>query len=157
VSGVLDRPHISQTRRTFSLLCHVEVTIQSPPGRIWALLTDARSFPRWNSTVTAIEGEIRDGQRVRVHAPGTDRTFTPRISSVVPDVRMTWTGGFAPLFKGVRTFELTPQPGGSTIFVMRERFSGLMLPIVGHSLPDFGPVFERYATDLKHEAERTHT
>jgi hypothetical protein len=72
------------------------------------------------------------------------------------DVRMTWTGGFAPLFKGVRTFELTPQPGGSTIFVMQERFSGLMLPIVGHSLPDFGPVFECYAADLKHEAERTH-
>jgi len=68
---------------------------------------------------------------------------------------MTWTGGIAPLFKGVRTFELTPQSNGSTRFVMAERFSGLMLPIVGRSLPDFGPVFERFAGDLKHEAERT--
>jgi len=31
-----------------------------------------------------------------------------------------------------------------------------MLPIVGRWLPDFGPVFERFAADLKHEAERTH-
>lgn len=156
MADIRDRPHISQTRGTFSLLCRVEVTIQSPPGRIWAILTDAKGFPRWNSTVTAIDGEIRDGQQIRIHAPGTKRTFTPRISNVVRDARMTWTGGFAPLFKGVRTFALTPQPGGSTIFVMQERFSGLMLPIVGRSLPDFGPVFERYATDLKHEAERTH-
>jgi len=67
---------------------------------------------------------------------------------------MTWTGGLAPLFKGVRTFELTPQPGGATSFVMQERFSGLMLPFVGRALPDFGPVFEQYAADLKREAER---
>ena len=43
---------------------------------------------------------------------------------------MTWTGGFAPLFKGVRTFVLTPQTGGATTFVMQERFSGLMLPLI---------------------------
>lgn len=152
--AALTAPHVSQTRRIFSLLCRVEVSIQSPARRIWTLLTDAGNFPRWNSTVTAIDGEIRDGQRIRIHVPGTSRTFTPFISAVVPDRRMTWTGGFAPLFKGVRTFALTPQPGGSTTFTMEERFSGLMLPIVGRTMPDFRPVFERYAADLKEEAER---
>lgn len=154
MSEPFERPHITQIRGAFSLLCRVEVSIQSPPRGIWKLLTDARSFPRWNSTVTAIEGDISDGHRIRVHVPGTERTFTPTISHVVPDARMTWTGGLAPLFKGVRTFELTPQPGGATSFVMQERFSGLMLPFVGRALPDFGPVFEQYAADLKREAER---
>jgi len=147
-------PRVIQMRDVFSLLCRVEISIQSPPAAIWALLIDARGFPRWNSTVTAIDGEIRDGQRIRVHAPGTTRTFTPTISDVVADTRMTWTGGFAPIFKGVRTFMLRPETRGSTTFMMQERFSGLMLPIVGKSLPDFGPVFARYATDLKREAER---
>jgi hypothetical protein len=150
----LNRPIIAQTRGTFFLTCRVEVGIQSPPATIWTLLTDAPGFPRWNSTVTHIDGEIRDGQRIRIHAPGTTRTFTPKISAVVPNVRMTWTGGFAPLFNGVRTFALTPQGGRSTTFAMQERFSGLMLPLVARSLPDFGPVFERYAADLKQEAER---
>jgi len=154
MSDPLNRPQVTQTRRTFSLLCRVEVDIQSRPAQIWTLLTDAEGFPRWNSTVTAIEGRIGEGQRIRVHVPGTERTFTPLVSNVLPNTRMTWTGGFAPLFKGVRMFELAPQAGGSTTFVMQERFSGLMLPIVGRSLPDFGPVFARYATDLKHEAER---
>ena len=67
---------------------------------------------------------------------------------------MIWTGGFAPIFKGVRTFALKPRSEGSTDFAMEERFSGLMLPFVKGSFPDFGPVFERYANDLKREAER---
>jgi hypothetical protein len=100
------------------------------------------------------DGQIRQGEQIRLHVPGTDRTFTPKISDVVACERMTWTGGLAPLFKGVRTFKLTPRNDGSTDFAMEERFAGLMLPLVKGSLPDFGPVFERYANDLKHEAER---
>jgi hypothetical protein len=37
---------------------------------------------------------------------------------------------------------------------MTEVFSGLMLPMIGGRLPDFGPIFERYAADLKARAER---
>jgi hypothetical protein len=144
---------ITQSRSVFSMACRVELDIQATAAALWNLLTDAKGFPRWNSTITRVEGEIREGERLRLHVPGTDRTFTPRVSGVVPDERMTWTGGFSPVFKGVRTFELTPRADGSTDFVMEERFSGLMLPLVRGSMPDFGPVFERYANDLKREAE----
>jgi hypothetical protein len=37
---------------------------------------------------------------------------------------------------------------------MTEVFSGPMLPMIAGRLPDFGPIFERYAADLKAEAER---
>ena len=132
----------------FSMTCGVELNIKANAERIWNLLTDAKGFPRWNSTVTGIEGQIREGGQFRLHVPGTDRTFTPTVSGVVPCERMTWTGGFALLFKGVRTFELRPRQDGSTDFAMKERFSGLLLPLVKRSLPDFGPVFERYAKNL---------
>jgi hypothetical protein len=145
---------ITQSRGIFSMTCGVALNIRAPAARIWSLLTDAKDFPRWNSTVTGIDGQIRAGEKIRVHAPGTDRTFKPTITGVVPDRRMTWTGGFAPMFKGVRTFELTPRGDGSTTFAMKERFSGLMMPLVKRSLPDFGPIFEAYANDLRHEAER---
>jgi hypothetical protein len=55
---------------------------------------------------------------------------------------MTWTGGFAPVFKGMRTFVLKPRPDGSTEFAMAEDSSGLVLPLVRGSLPDFGRVLE---------------
>jgi len=150
----MSEPKVTQTHRVFLIVCGVEVNIRANVEVLWALLTDAKGFPRWNSTVSGIEGQIREGERIRLSVPGTDRTFTPRISGVVPNERMTWTGGFAPVFKGVRSFILRPRNDGSTDFAMEERFSGLILPLVKGSLPDFGPVFERFANDLKREAEQ---
>ncbi|HUL72218.1 MAG TPA: SRPBCC domain-containing protein [Vicinamibacterales bacterium] len=150
----MTEPVITQVRRAFSLTCRVDVNVRAPADRVWTLLTDAGAFPRWNSTVSGIEGEIREGSRLRVHAPGTNMVFTPSVSGVVPNERMTWTGGFSPVFKGVRTFELRPHGDDSSDFTMTERFSGLLLPVVRRWLPDFGPVFARYAGDLKREAER---
>jgi len=148
------QPMITQQRGTFSLACRVNVNVRASAARIWALLTDAQAYPRWNSTVARIEGEIREGATLRVHVPGTDRTFTPRVSNMVDCERMTWTGGFMPVFKGVRTFELRSNGDNSIEFIMAERFSGLMLLLVKQSLPDFGPIFAQYARDLKREAER---
>jgi hypothetical protein len=150
----MNEPAVIQTHRAFSLTCAVEANIRANATVIWRILTDADGFSRWNSTVSRIEGQIREGERLRLHVPGTDRTFTPMVSDVVPNQRMTWTGGFAPIFKGVRTFTLRPRDDGSTDFEMEERFSGLMLPLVKDSLPDFGPVFASYANDLRREAER---
>jgi hypothetical protein len=150
----MNEPKITETRGAFSLACDVEVNIRAKPESIWKLLTDARNFPSWNSNVRSIEGQIHEGERLRMHVPGTDRTFTPKVSGVVPNRRMTWADGFSPLFNGVRTFELKSRDDGSTDFEMAERFSGLLLPFFKGSLPDFGPVFQGWANDLKHEAER---
>jgi hypothetical protein len=150
----MKEPKITQTHGIFSMACGVSVNIRAKAERIWSLLTDANDFPRWNSTITSVEGHVREGERLRLRVPGTDRTFTPLVSGVVPSQHMTWSGGLTPLFKGVRTFKLSPRNDGSTDFAMEERFSGLILPLVKGSLPDFGPVFERYASDLKNEAER---
>ena len=144
----------TQTNTTFAMSCSVAVNIQVNTEVVWSLLTDAKGFPRWNSTVTGIEGQIREGERLRLHVPGTSRTFSPRVSGVVPARRMIWSDGFAPLFKGVRTFELRSRDDGSTDFVMEERFSGILFALTKRVLPDFRPIFEAYASDLKREAER---
>src|SRR4029077_4164913 len=124
-----------QDRRAFSLGCGVEINIRAGAEKVWTILTNAKDFPRWNSTVTNIQGDIREGQQIKISVPGTKRAFTPKVSGVVPNERMTWTGGFAPMFKGVRTFELKRRGDGTTDFAMQERFSGLMLPMIKGSLP----------------------
>jgi hypothetical protein len=67
---------------------------------------------------------------------------------------MTWSDGFEPVFKRVRTFRLNARGERSTGFVMQERFSGLVFALVKGMLPDFRPIFEAFAGDLKREAER---
>jgi hypothetical protein len=61
---------------------------------------------------------------------------------------------FAKVSRGMRTFVLTPRSTSSTDFVMEERFSGAMFAFTKSMLPDFRPIFEAYANDLKREAER---
>jgi hypothetical protein len=143
-----------KTASTFRMECAVAVNIAATAERIWGLLTNAADFPRWNSTVTSLDGEIALGQRLTLRVPISDRTFKPRVTELDAPRRMVWSDGAAPMFKGVRTFTLTPRPDGSTDFEMIEVLSGLMLPMIKGSLPDFGPPFERYAADLKQEAER---
>jgi len=150
----MEEPKVTQTHHTFSIACKVELNIHARAKDVWGLLTDAEEFPRWNTTVTRIEGRIREGERLRLHVPGTDRTFTPTVSDVEPNARMKWIGGFAPVFKGVRTFVLSPRDNGSTDFALEEHFFGLMLPLAKRFMPDFGPVFQRFASDLKTRAER---
>ena len=144
----------TKKQTTFRQECAIRATIAAPPEKIWALLTDAAGFPRWNSTVTSIEGEIAQGQRLKIRVPAAPgRVFSPRVTQLDPGRSMTWSDGFAPMFKGVRTYTLTPNADGTTDFVMREEFSGLMLPMIRGSLPDFGPIFEAYAADLERAAE----
>jgi hypothetical protein len=144
----------NQTTSTFAMTCTVEVNISARTEIVWSLLTDAKDFPRWNSTVAGIEGEIREGERLRLHVPGTKRTFKPQISGVVPARRMIWSDGLAGVFRGVRTFALNPRDVNSTDFLMEEHFSGFMFALTKRMLPDFRPIFEAYAQDLKREAER---
>jgi hypothetical protein len=144
----------SKSATTFRMECSVAIRIEAKPGAIWALLTDAADFPRWNSTVTSLEGKIAAGERPAVRVKiDPKRVFKPRVTELRAPTRMVWSDGAAPMFKGVRTFTLDPRADGSTDFSMVEVLSGMMLPMIKGSLPDFGPPFEQYAADLKREAE----
>lgn len=147
-------PAVTTTRSTFRQSVSVRCPIVAPAVRVWALLADARGFAAWNSTVTSIDGDIALGQRLAIKVPAAPtRTFKPRVTKLAPNEIMEWSDGFAPMFRGVRTFTLAAA-GGTTDFAMTEVFSGLMLPMIRGSLPDFAPIFATYAADLQRAAER---
>lgn len=131
----------------------VATTIDAPPARVWALLTDVARMPEWNSTITHAEGTIAAGQRVKLRVVvAPERTFDLRVDEVVPEQRLVWSDGFRPMFRGVRTYTLTPERDG-TRFEMVEEMRGIMFPMIKGSLPDFHEPFEHYARDLRQAAE----
>lgn len=145
-----------KTKGPFQMSVTVSIHITATPERIWAILTDANAFPRWNSTVKEVSGVIALGQIVSLKTTANpERTFKLKVTKADPGKLLVWQDGAAPMFKGVRTYTISKQTDGSSNFMMTETFTGLMLPLIAGSLPDFRPVFERYAADLKAEAERT--
>jgi uncharacterized protein YndB with AHSA1/START domain len=133
-------------------------TIHAPPETVWSLLTDAPSYPRWNPTVERIEGEIAQGRKITVHTTfSKGRAFPAKVTEFSPLHRMVWSGGMPlGLFKGVRTFTLTPRDG-AVEFSMEEVFSGLMSPLIEKSIPDLDPYFAQFAEGLKKAAEGSMT
>lgn len=130
-------------------------TIAADPATIWRILTDAPGYASWDNGVERIEGTIGEGEKIRIHSevqPG--RAFPTTVSDLVADRSMTWSGGMPlGLFKGVRTFRLTPD-GEHTRFDMREEFTGPLLGMISKRMPDLQPSFDQFAAGLKAEAEQ---
>src|SRR5262245_41671639 len=145
----------TDSKSTFKRECTVSITIKEKPEKIWALLTNAANIPKWNSTVISLEGRIALNEKIALKSISSpDRIFNLKVTTLTPPTKLVWEDGAAPMFKGVRTYLLTPNADGTTDFNMQEVISGLMLPMIGGSLPDFKPTFEQYAADLKREAEK---
>jgi hypothetical protein len=129
-------------------------TIDAPPEAVWSILTDAPAYSQWDSGVQKVEGRIAPGEKIKVVSeanPG--RAFPVEVTQFEPGRSMVWSGGMPlGLFKGVRTFTLTPE-GGATRFTMREEYTGPLLPMIWRSMPDLGPSFEQFARGLKARAE----
>jgi hypothetical protein len=132
----------------------VSTIIRASAEAVWDVLTDGAQWTSWNTTVEKVEGAITPGGKLKVYtrlSPG--RAFPVRVSEFAPPRRMVWTGGMPlGLFKGVRTYTLTPTDGGVE-FSMREVFSGLMAPLITRSIPDLQPLFVEFAAALKRRVE----
>jgi hypothetical protein len=134
---------------------YASTKINASPGTIWEIITDAEHYPEWDPQAVRIEGKIAAGETVTAYTKfSPDRAFPAKVTEFEPGVKMTWTGGMPlGLFKGVRTFTLTPQEDGSVQFDLREEFSGLLFPLFGKSLPDMTKAFEGFCAGLKARAE----
>lgn len=123
-------------------------TIAATPEAVWAVLTDAAAWPSWEPNVTAVDGTIADGERITVHTKLSDQAFPVTVAFPEPGRTMTWTGGMPlGLFRGVRTFALTPTDAGTEVHV-HEVFSGLMLPLMRRMMPDLQPSFDAFVVAL---------
>src|SRR5262245_18603322 len=106
--------------------------IRARPETIWAILTDAAGYPRWNSTVERIDGHIAAGATLTVYAKATPgRAFPLKVTEFEAARHMTWRGGMPlGLFNGTRRYTLTPLALDEIEFTMCESFGGLLAPLV---------------------------
>lgn len=141
--------------RDGALVYSVAALLPAPPEAVWQKLTDPEALLRWDSMLLELEGRIEAGGTVRLRsALSPKQVFTLQVSEFVPNRLMVWRSGRGPLFRGVRTYRLEPN-GGGTLFRMEEVFSGWLLPLMKRMLPDCDTLFGTYVRDLQSELART--
>jgi uncharacterized protein YndB with AHSA1/START domain len=136
-------------KKTFSRQTSVSIDINADAAIIWALLTNASDFARWNSTIVYIKGNIALGKKIELKARIDEkRTFKIKIKEFTPEKHMRWGDAM-----GNRDFTLTSNQNGGITFSMSEKIGGPIFPLFAAMIPSFDEAFEQYAADLKHEAE----
>ena len=136
-------------RKTFSRETSVWTTIFADPAIVWALLTRASDLSRWNSTVTSIKGEIRQGETIELQSILDEkRTFKLKIKEFVPEKRLVWGDS-----QGSRVYMIDQANGGGIRVQMSEKLGGPLFPLFARYIPPFDQSFEQFVADLKKEAE----
>jgi len=139
-------------------LIHTNVEIGAPAARVWDVLTDFVRFPEWNPFITRIEGKGEPGARLRIEIkpPGRSAmTFSPAVLAVRPAKELRWRGRLLlpGIFDGEHAFELEER-GSTCVFRQSERFTGLLVPLLGGALEATERGFQAMNVALKRRAER---
>lgn len=135
-------------KKTFSRETSVSASIAADPAIVWALITHAADYPRWNSTVISIKGEIKAGSNIElISTLDPKRTFKLKVKEFVPEKRLVWGDAM-----GSRIYSLEAN-GGGVLFSMLERIGGPLFPLFAGMIPSFDESFDIFAANLKKEAE----
>ncbi|MBL8103674.1 MAG: SRPBCC domain-containing protein [Anaerolineales bacterium] len=141
-------PKAVTEKRMFSRETTVSVKIEADPSIVWALLTHASDFPRWNSTVVSLTGEIKAGGDIELKSTLDEkRIFKLKIKEFVPEKKLVWGDAM-----GSRAYSLEKGASG-LLFTMSEKIGGPLFPLFAGMIPSFDQSFEQFAADLKKEAE----
>lgn len=136
-------------KTTFSRETTVSVNIEADPSIVWALLTHVSDFPRWNSTVVSLTGEIKEGGVIELKSTLDEkRTFKLKVKEFIPQQRLVWGDAM-----GSRVYTLSKGTGSKTSFTMTEKIGGPLFPLFAKYIPSFDQSFEQFTADLKKEAE----
>lgn len=136
-----------------------ELVIKASPSIVWAILIDFSNYPSWNPFIKWIKGIPQQGEKitVRIEPPNASgMTFKPTLLTVRKNQELRWLGHlFIPgLFDGEHIFELYENSDGTTTFVQREEFRGILVGLF-HKMLDTSTVqgFDAMNRKLKERAE----
>lgn len=133
------------------------IVIHASVEQVWSALADFNSYPNWNPFITSIIGNVKEGSRinVRIQPPQSKpMTFKPVILSRKENKELRWKGKLliGGLFDGEHIFELSENTDGSTLFIQREQFSGILVGMI--NLENTQKGFEAMNQQLKELVEK---
>lgn len=138
-----------------------EVLIQASPTKVWDHFMDFSRHAAWDPFIHFIQGEIAVGQTIKIKLTPPDAgamIFKPKIVKLEPNREFSWLGHlfFPGLFDGRHIFEFIDHKNGTTTFIQREQFTGILVPLFKKMLDDNTKRgFELLNNKLKEKCERS--
>ena len=106
---------------------HTEITIPADPEIIWSVLTDAPGYQAWNPVLVPIEGDLREGEKLKyqmTQPDGKKSEITAKVKKMVELKELNQGGGIP----GILTFDhkwlLEPVDKGTRV-TQHEEYRGI--------------------------------
>lgn len=102
-----------------SLTISATIDIAATPERVWTVLADLASYPRWHPVFTQASGQLSVGNWVTLTTtqPVTGRTMKVKVkvAAVEPPTELRWTSSVLGMTISRRSFTLSPADGGTEL------------------------------------------
>jgi uncharacterized protein YndB with AHSA1/START domain len=102
---------------------YLQVEIDAPAAKVWTLLTDAGSWPKWQPAIESVTvtGPLASGTRFSWKIGGTN--IHSQVQLYEPEHRLGWTGT-AMVTKAAHIWELKGESPDRTLVTMKESMDG---------------------------------
>jgi hypothetical protein len=132
-------PELPYKRKTKRLYAS-DVIIEAPIQTVWDTFTDLPRLGEWNPLLTAIEGELGLGQRLKVHVAPMPQPADATVIRYNPPFELQWLdtipgGAITPRF----AIKLEPLGETKTRFIVQESFEGRLVGVAGKQLDRMMP------------------
>jgi hypothetical protein len=136
-----------------------EIIINTDISTVWNVLTDFDNHPNWNPFIKSIQGIKSVGEKLTVSIKppdGNGMTFKPVILMYEPNKEFRWKGklGIKGIFDGEHFFVLEKLKEDQTKFIHGEKFSGILVALMGGALDKTKEGFQLMNVALKNECEK---
>ena len=138
---------------------YTEIHINASPSIVWNILTDYDNYGKWNPFIKEISGVQQVGSELQIFikTPNSNgMKFKPKILNYDRKKELKWLGKFwiPKLFDGEHTLKINTLNEDNVVFIQKERFSGLLVPLLSKMLNDTKSGFEMMNINLKQESEK---
>ncbi|MGF7117062.1 SRPBCC family protein [Methanobacterium oryzae] len=137
---------------------YTEIEINASADVVWNIITNFDDYPRWNPFIKEISGNLQEGAQIEVFIKPPNSKgmkFKPKIIKFQPEKEVRWLGRLwiPKLFDGEHSLIIRKISENKVLFIQKERFYGVLVPILSNLLKDTKSGFELMNQALKQEAE----
>jgi hypothetical protein len=131
-----------------------KISIPASAEMVWKVLTDTEKYPEWNPLIQSLEGELKEGNKLKARINGMK--FKPKVLDFKQNKLFRWKGRFLipGLFDGEHSFEIEEVSENRCVLHHYENFSGILVPFMRKKLKnEVEPLFEQFNEKLEEKVE----
>ncbi len=134
------------------------VEIDAPVEKVWAVVTDFASYPKWNPFIVELTGELKPGVVCTVvtrSTKGKEMKFPSKVVEVKDKEKLLFKGTPKKgLISSDHYFIFEPLDSGKTKFSQSIAFTGIMVPMAGSAIGDAQKGLDMMNGALKENCEK---